>query len=273
MTATTTAKEDVLRFWEEASCGEKLYLQGYTREDYQKHSQRRYELEPDILRFGEFARFRGKKTLEIGVGLGSDHQQLAEAGAILTGIDLTPRAVGHTQRRFELFGLKSELQVGDAENLPFPDASFDAVYSWGVLHHSPDTQKAIQEVHRVLKPGGFAKIMIYHKYSMVGYMLWIRYALLRLKPFTGLDEIYSRHLESSGTKAYSRKQARELFSGFRIVSLETPLTHADLLTSDVGQRHRGAALNLAKALWPRPIIRSLLPQHGLGLMVEAVKDK
>jgi ubiquinone/menaquinone biosynthesis C-methylase UbiE len=272
MTHTTAAKEEVLRFWDEASCGEKLYLQGFTKEHYRDHSRKRYELEPDILKFGQFERFRGKKTLEIGVGLGADHQQLAEAGAILTGIDLTPRAIGHTTRRFELFGLKSELQVSDAENLPFADESFDAVYSWGVLHHSPDTARAIQEVRRVLKPGGFAKIMVYHKYSMVGYMLWVRYALLRMKPWLGLDEIYSKYLESPGTKAYSRAEAPELFKGFRIVSMETPLTHADLLTSDVGQRHRGAALKMAKALWPRALVRTFLPRHGLGLLVDVVKE-
>jgi len=271
MTASPAEKEEVRRFWDDASCGEKLYLQGFTKEDYINHSKQRYFLEPDILKFGEFARFKGKKTLEIGVGLGADHQQLAEAGAVLTGVDLTPRAIGHTQRRFELLGLKSELQVGDAENLPFPDASFDAVYSWGVLHHSPDTQKAINEVHRVLKPGGFAKIMIYHKYSMIGYMLWLRYALIRGRPFTSLEEIYSKYLESPGTKAYSREGARKLFSKFNIVSMASPLSHADLLTSDVGQRHRGIALKVAKAIWPRPLIKLFLPQHGLPLMVEVTK--
>ena len=66
-------------------------------------------------------------------------------------MDLTERAVAHTRRRLELFGLSSQLSVGDAENLKFDNASFDHVYSWGVLHHSPNTPKAIDEVYRVLK--------------------------------------------------------------------------------------------------------------------------
>ena len=94
------------------------------------------------------------KVLEIGVGLGADHHQFAAAGAELFGIDLTERAIAHTQHRLTVFGLKSDLAVGDAENLNFPDESFDKVYSWGVLHHSPDTPKAIAEVWRVLKRGG-----------------------------------------------------------------------------------------------------------------------
>ena len=95
------------------------------------------------------------------------------------------------------------------------------VYSWGVLHHSPDTPKAVSEVFRVLKNGGNARIMIYHKWSMVGYMLWVRYALLRLRPWITLREIYARYLESPGTKAYSLAEARQLFSEFRDVTIKT----------------------------------------------------
>jgi hypothetical protein len=106
---------------------------------------------------------------------------------------------------------------------------------------------------------------------MIGYMLWLRYALMRGRPFTSLEEIYSKYLESPGTKAYSREGARKLFSKFNIVSMASPLSHADLLTSDVGQRHRGFALKVAKAIWPRPLIKVFLPQHGLPLMVEVTK--
>lgn len=264
-------KKDVDDFWNEASCGEELYLKGFSKEDYKAHSEKRYELEPEILEFADFHSFKDLKTLEIGVGLGSDHQQLAEAGADLFGIDLTERAINHTKRRFELNSLVSELQVGDAENLPFKDGMFDAVYSWGVLHHSPNTEKAIREVHRILKSGGFAKIMIYHKYSIIGFMLWIRYGLMRFRPFISLEEIYDKYLESPGTKAYSRKDAIKLFKGFEILSIDTPLNHGDLLTSDVGQRHRGPLLTIARKIWPRFLIKKLFPQNGLELIIHAKK--
>lgn len=264
-------KDDVKSFWEEASCGEELYLQGFSKEDYQEHSAKRYELEPEIIQFAEFDRFGNKKTLEIGVGLGADHEKLAEKGAILWGIDLTPRAIRHTKRRFDLMGLKSELQVADAENLPFDDNSFNAIYSWGVIHHTPDTKKAVNEVFRVLKPGGFAKVMIYHKHSMVGYMLWLRYALLKAKPLTSLNEIYSLYLESPGTKAYTIDQAKNMFEKFSSVEISTFLGHADLLTSKAGQRHRGPILSLARKIWPRWIIRKFFKRHGLFMLIEAVK--
>ena len=265
------AKQAVHDFWDDASCGEDLYLHGAGPDAYAAQARKRYELEPYIEGFAGFATARDRDVLEIGVGLGADHQRFAEAGARLSGVDLTERAIAHTRRRLQKRGLASRLQVADAEELPFADASFDVVYSWGVLHHTPDTPKAIEEVRRVLRPGGIARIMIYHKYSIVGYMLWLRYALLAGRPWRSLADIYAKHLESPGTKAYSVRQARTLFARFSRVEADAVLTHGDLLTSDVGQRHRGLLLTVAKALWPRALIRALLPGHGLFLLVTAIK--
>ena len=224
------------------------------------------------MEFAGFGQVKKKRVLEIGTGLGADHQKFSEAGAVLYGIDLTRRAVEHTQRRFRVFGLNTNLQVADAEDLAFENESFDFVYSWGVLHHTPNTERAVAEASRVLKPGGTAKIMIYHKYSFVGLMLWIRYALLRLKPMTPLSEIYSQYLESPGTKAYSIAEARELFGGkFTNVDIEVVLTHGDLLSSAVGQRHRGLVLQVARLIWPRWLIRTFFKKYGLFLLITATK--
>ncbi len=266
-----TDKQRVHDFWNEASCGESLYLQGSDRDSYESQARKRYELEPYIPEFAGFDRARGKRVLEIGVGLGADHQRFAQTGADLTGIDLTERAVEHTARRLAAFGLSSRLVVGDAERLDFPDEYFDRVYSWGVLHHSPDTPKAVLEVWRVLKRGGRANVMIYHKWSLVGFMLWIRYALLGLQPWLSLRDIYSRYLESPGTKAYSTVEARQLFSAFREVGIRIVLTHGDLLESMAGQRHQGALLSLARKIWPRSLIKRLLPGLGLFMLIEALK--
>ena len=167
--------------------------------------------------------------------------------------------------------MHSELSVADAESLPFADESFDIVYSWGVIHHSPDTPKVVNQIFRVLKQNGEARIMIYHTQSIVGYMLWLRYGLLRLKPFLTLREIYDQYLESPGTKAYTVKEAKQMFSQFSKVQISTTLTHADLLTSEAGQRHRGKLLVLAKKLFPRAIIKRFLPGHGLFMMIKATK--
>lgn len=267
----TTNKQQVHDFWNEAPCGENLYLKGSDREAYESQARKRYELEPYIPEFAGFDRARGERVLEIGVGLGADHQRFAQAGADLTGIDLTERAVEHTARRLMAFGLSSRLAVGDAERLEFPDESFDCVYSWGVLHHSPDTPKAVSEVWRILRRGGKASVMIYHKWSLVGFMLWIRYALLGLRPWLSLSVIYARYLESPGTKAYSIAEARRLFAAFSEVSIRTVLTHGDLLESMAGQRHQGGLLSLARKIWPRALIKRLFPGLGLFMLIEARK--
>ena len=264
-------KRQVHDFWNAAACGEELYLRGEGRRAYEEQARKRYELEPYIADFARFEEARGSVVLEIGVGLGADHQKFAQAGAQLHGIDLTQRAVDHTRTRLAQFGVSSDLMVGDAENLAFPDGTFDLVYSWGVLHHSPDTPKAIGEVHRVLRAGGAARIMIYHKWSLVGVMLWVRYALLRMRPWMGLAEVYSRYLESPGTKAYSCAEARALFAAFKDVRIHTVLTHGDLLESGAGQRHRGPLLAIARSLWPRAMLRKHFQGNGLFMLIEARK--
>jgi ubiquinone/menaquinone biosynthesis C-methylase UbiE len=266
------AKQQVHDFWNEASCGEDLYLKGETlRQKYHQQAINRYALEPYIVDFADFQSHSGNEVLEIGVGLGADHQRFAEAHTKLHGCDLTERAVEHTRERLALFSLCSDLRVADAENLPYETGIFDLVYSWGVIHHSPDTQRVANEIFRVLKPGGQAKVMIYHKHSLVGYLLWLRYALAIFKPATNLATIYANHLESPGTKAYSKSEANQLFTQFQKVSIKTVLTHADLLASEVGQQHRSWLLTIGRRLYPRWFIKMFFPENGLYMMISATK--
>jgi SAM-dependent methyltransferase len=210
-------------------------------------------------------------VLEIGVGMGADHLEWARSSPrSLTGVDLTQRAVDHTRRPLSPYGFEARVQTADAERLPFSEASFDVVPSWGVLHHMPDTPRAIEKVRRVLRPGGVARIMVYHARSIVGYLLWARYALLAGRPWRTLAEVYAAHLESPGTKAYTHDEARRLFSGFSRVSISTELSNGDLLEGEAGQRHRGAALALARRVWPRRLIRRFGRGRGLFLLIEAV---
>ncbi len=265
-------KDAVLKFWDLASCGEELYLKGKDeQEQFSNQMKIRYHLEPFIEPFAGFAESRHKKVLEIGVGLGADHQRFAENNAILYGCDLSARAVEKTRRRLNLLGLHSNLQVADTENLPYQSATFDLVYSYGVIHHTPNTEQALQEIHRVLKPGGKARIMIYHKYSMLGFMLWVRYALFRFRPFTSLHDVYDLHMESPGTKAYTKDEAKEMCKDFSEVKIEVKLGHADLLNSDAGQRHRGIILNIAKKIYPRKLVKTFFRNNGLFMLIYATK--
>lgn len=265
-------KRRVEKFWDESSCGE-VYASGKDLNGYyQSHSVARYQLEPYIFDFAKFNEGKDRDVLEIGVGMGADHVKWAASlPRQLTGIDLTPRAIEHTKKRLAVYDLGSDLNVGDAENLNFEDGSFDIVYSWGVIHHSPDTPKAINEIYRVLKVGGIARVMVYHKYSLTGYMLWIKYALLKLKPFLSLEAIYRDHLESPGTKAYTVNEAKKMFNQFSACDIRVQLSFGDLLQGAVGQRHKSMALSLAKKIWPRCLIKKLFKNHGIMLLIEVKK--
>jgi ubiquinone/menaquinone biosynthesis C-methylase UbiE len=185
-----------------------------------------------------FDQFAGASLLEIGCGMGTDLLQFARGGALCTGVDLTPRSVEITRHRFALYGQRGSFMISDGERLPFKSNSFDVIYSNGVLHHTPDTQGAINEIHRVLRPGGVAKVMLYHRNSLNYWVeIVLRRGLLGGEYLRGRssEEIMSRVIEFSENEArplvkvYSRKKARALFGQFKDVALEVEqLTRAEL---------------------------------------------
>jgi len=252
-------KERVRAFWQANPCGVKFAdAAPGTRRFYELVEAHRYTKEWHIPIAADFASARGLKVLEIGCGLGTDGAQFAEAGADYTGVDLTEAAVDLARKRFELFDLRGKFQTADAENLSFPDESFDLVYSHGVLHHTPETGKAIQEIHRVLRPGGRAAVMLYHRDS---YNYRINISLLRRagarllrsekgillvhkitgEPLESLREharllksekdsylkpaeFLNQNTDGAGNplaRVYSRTEARELFKDFSEVVLKT----------------------------------------------------
>lgn len=221
-------KEAVQRFWDAGPCGigEVRGPTEGTAAFFEALDARRYTLEPFIGAYARFEAWRGRRVLEIGCGAGGDLARFARAGAIVTGIDLSPRSLALTRRRFELAGLEADLRVADAEALPFPDGSFDLVYSWGVLHHTPDTPRAVREVGRVLVPGGRACVMLYHRRSLFALGAWVRYALLRGRPWESVAAVLAGHVESPGTKAYTVAESRRLFAqaGLADIAGETVLT-------------------------------------------------
>ncbi len=109
-------------------------------------------------------------VLEIGVGQGTHAQLIASHAKSFTGIDLTEAASAATKKRFELAGLDGKILRMDAEAMSFPDNSFDFIWSWGVIHHSANTQSVLREMHRVLRPGGHATVMVYYR-SFIQYYL------------------------------------------------------------------------------------------------------
>jgi ubiquinone/menaquinone biosynthesis C-methylase UbiE len=256
--STSTLKDRVRAFWQENPCGTKFAdaPPGSCR-FYELVEEHRYKKEWHIPAAAGFAQSKNSKVLEVGCGLGTDGAQFAKAGAIYTGIDLTEAAVDLARRRFELFQLPGTFRVADAERLDFPDKTFDIVYSHGVLHHTPDTAAAVREVHRVLRPGGKAVVMLYHRDSYnyrvnISMLRRTGVQLLRWKAgvklvhfltrepedslreharqlrtqseYLSSEEFLSRNTDGAGNplaRVYSRSEARELFKDFADVELRT----------------------------------------------------
>jgi len=173
--------DQVRGFWNTEACGTH-FVQGHRdeREFFERFREHRYRTEWHIPMLVPFGEARGKRVLEIGTGNGADGVMFALSGGEYTGVDLTEAALEATRRHFEVMGLSGTFRAENAEALSFPDESFDMVYSHGVLHHTPGTRQAIGEVHRVLKPGGLAIVMLYHKRSFNYYVRIMSYMRLRV---------------------------------------------------------------------------------------------
>jgi ubiquinone/menaquinone biosynthesis C-methylase UbiE len=289
-------KERVRAFWQANPCGIKFAgAAPGTRRFYELVEAHRYTSEWHIPLAAEFTASRGLKVLEIGCGLGTDGAQFAQAGANYTGVDLTYAAVDLARKRFELFDLPGRFQTADAEKLDFADESFDLVYSHGVLHHTPDTAKAIREVYRVLRPGGRAIVMLYHRDS---YNYRLNISVLRRagaqllrwesgvklvhritgEPLDSLreharllqtekesylkpDEFLSQNTDGAGNplaRVYSRREAGKLFKDFSEVNLKTHFLNKRWLP-------------LIGNLLPRSVETRLAARWGWHLWIYATK--
>lgn len=218
---------------------------------------------PEVMGFNDHA---GEKLLEVGCGMGTDLLQFARGGAICTGVDLTPRSIEISRHRFKLYDVPGTFLIADGERLPFPDNCFDIVYSNGVLHHTPDTGLAVQEIHRVLRPGGIAKVMLYYRHSLNYWgEIMLHRGLLRGQLLRGdtPGQIMGRFVEVGDAtdplvKVYNRSQARQLFKSFRTVEFE------------VDQMIRAEFYVLGR-LMPESIFNVLRKRFGWNLIITATK--
>jgi ubiquinone/menaquinone biosynthesis C-methylase UbiE len=181
-----------------------------------------------------YEKFAGKKVMEIGCGMGTMSMNWAQHGAIMHAMDLNPKAVSETTARFRTLGLVPRIVQGDANVIPFPDNSFDYLYSWGVLHHSPDLDRSISEVFRVLRPGGEFGIMLYHRSSFLYwyFIRWMEGYLNAESKFLTTLQLASRYTDGDKqegnphTWPVTKPEMRRLFQpycaelGFQVMGLE-----------------------------------------------------
>jgi len=229
--AIVEEKRQGRRFWDANPCGG-------TWDSYAAFAEWIERTEPyafDVLAKHAWA---GKRVLEVGCGQGTVLNHLARRGAVMCGVDMSMVSIERTRAGARELGHHVDVAQADAESLPFPDASFDAVVSFGVLHHTPDTAESVREVRRVLKPGGLAIVMLYRtgnpKWWVTNSIRVVSKAIDRLSGETA--RIAGRLRRGSGTdgnrgtallelfgvptmQAFSNRQARRFFGGFSTVDI------------------------------------------------------
>lgn len=221
-------KKLIQTHWSTRPCGSKVSPHPFGSKEFFEDVERgRFRLEYYMPTAVDYKKYKGKKLLEVGCGLGTDSKQFAKNGADVTAIDLS--SIELAKKHFDVYGLKGNFLKMDMQHLAFKDNSFDVVYSCGVIHHTPHIEKTIEEIYRVLKPGGEIVIMIYHKnsyyyYGSIMFFKKIGFRLLGWDITITPEEWLAYGTDGFGNpyaEVFTRDEARKLFNKFKQVRLKT----------------------------------------------------
>lgn len=244
-----------------------------SKEYFNEVEWRKYFVEPHIPAFADFEKWRGKRVLEVGCGIGTDTINFARHGAVVTAVDLSDKSLEVARQRAQAFGLGDRIRFfqANAERLSdsVPVEGYDLVYSFGVIHHTPHPDRALEEVRKYLSPGGTLKIMVYHRRSWK--VLWIGLTYGRGR-FWRLPELVAAYSEAQTgcpvTYTYTRRQGRELLEahGFRVN--ETQVDHIFPYRIEDYVRYRYRVVWYFRWL-PRGVFRWLERRFGWHLCLTA----
>jgi ubiquinone/menaquinone biosynthesis C-methylase UbiE len=211
---------EVREYWDRRPCNIRHSTKPVgTREYFDEVEARKYFVEPHIPGFAQFERWKGKKVLEIGCGIGTDSVNFARAGADVTVVDISEKSLELCRQRFEVFGLKAKFYCGNAEELPtfVPIDKYDLIYSFGVIHHTPNPGAVFDQLRKYCKPETELRIMLYSKWSWK--VAWI-IAVYGKGAFWKSDELVRMNSEAQTgcpvTYCYSKRSVRDLLKGYRV---------------------------------------------------------
>ncbi|MGW8182000.1 MAG: class I SAM-dependent methyltransferase, partial [bacterium] len=196
---------DVQRYWSAHLHDAEISPQPIgTEQFFRDLKSYRDEKQVYLSRIIDFEGFEKKKVLELGCGMGFDVIRFVARGALVTGVDLSTRAVRLAKKNLAYFETPADVLVMNGEELQFTGDSFDVVYSYSVLHFTPDPKRMVAEIHRVLRPGGTAILMVYNRYS------W-------LVPLSKLTGVKLQHSNAPVFRNYSQREFKELLGPFQTV--------------------------------------------------------
>jgi 2-polyprenyl-3-methyl-5-hydroxy-6-metoxy-1,4-benzoquinol methylase len=215
---------NVQEYWNKRPCNIRHSPKPVGSEEYfEEVRARKYFVEPHIPRLAEFQRWKDKKVLEIGCGIGTDTIEFAKNGAFVTAVDLSDESMKIAKQRADLYGLAGRIQfyAGSAEQLEnfLPLDQYDLIYSFGVIHHTPHPESVLKQVQRYCAPGGTIKIMVYNRHSWKVFWILMSYGHGK---FWKLRELVAKYSEAESgcpvTYTYSAEELQQLLerNGFQI---------------------------------------------------------
>jgi len=222
-TESASAIDQVRAYWNRRPCNIRHSTKPVgSREYFDEVEARKYFVEPHIPKFAEFERWRGKKVLEIGCGIGTDSINFARAGADVTVVDLSEESIELCRTRFKVFGLRANFYLGDAEHLSelVPVEKYDLIYSFGVIHHSPHPERVFEQLKPYCKPETELRVMLYSKWSWK--VMWIILVYGKGAIWRS-DELVARYSEaqtgSPVTFYYSARGVRDVMRDYDVTRI------------------------------------------------------
>jgi len=213
MSQSKSSLKDVQDFWNARPCNiQHSNAPVGTKQYFNEVEERKYFVEPHIPAFADFTSWAGKRVLEIGCGMGTDAVNFARNDAIYTGVELSTSSLNLAKQRFEVFGLSGTFIEGNAEEIDqlLQGKTFDLIYSFGVLHHTPSLENALKGIHTLMHSNSVFKMMIYAENSWKSSMI-----------AAGLDQPEAQY-GCPIANTYTRHQITEILSksGFSVESIE-----------------------------------------------------
>ena len=257
----TVTIDDVKDYWNRQPCNVKHSKKDVgTVEYFDEVERKRYTAEPHIPAFADFASWKGKKVLEVGCGLGTEGINFARAGAKYTATDLSSESLNLATQRFSVYNQKGDFYLGNSEELTsfLPRQKFDLIYSFGVIHHSPNPGKIFDQIYEYMDDDSILKIMLYSKDSWKGYMI---------------DAGYDQPEAQYGcpiANMYTDDEVRELMMGFDVLSIEQD----HIFPYQIKPYKEG---KFVKEPWfeamPDPMFNSLKKRLGWHLLITARRSR
>jgi 2-polyprenyl-3-methyl-5-hydroxy-6-metoxy-1,4-benzoquinol methylase len=269
--------DQVRSYWDARPCNIRHSTRPVgSREYFEEVAARKYRVEPHIPGFADFERWRGKRVLEIGCGLGTASIGFARAGADVTGVDLSGESIALAQRHAEAFGLteRTRFLQGNAEQVAelLAGEQFDLVYTFGVIHHSPHPERILEQALALVKPGGEVRVMVYNRWSWKVLWIVLRHGHGRLWDAARLVATHSEAQTGCPiTYTYTRRSGRALLEGAGFAVDEVHVDHIFPYRIRDYVQYR-----YVREWWfrfmPRPMFHALERMLGWHLMLRAHKE-